>query len=39
MISKNDVLKALRKVNEPDLGKDIVSLDLVTNFTITDDEV
>ena len=39
MITKNDILKALQKVNEPDLGKDIVSLGLVSNISITGDEV
>ena len=39
MISKNDILKALQKVNEPDLAKDIVSLGLVSNISISDDEV
>ena len=39
MISKNDILKALQKVNEPDLAKDIVSLGLVSNISISDEEI
>ena len=33
------VLEALKKVNEPDLGKDIVTLGLVSNIEISGDNV
>jgi ATP-binding protein involved in chromosome partitioning len=35
----DSVLEALKKVNEPDLGKDIVSLGLVSNIQISDNSV
>ena len=38
-MTNDDVLKALRNVEEPDLGKDIVSLDMVKDITIRDNHV
>ena len=35
----DSVLEALKKVNEPDLGKDIVSLGLVSNIEITENSI
>ena len=35
----DSVLEALKKVNEPDLGKDIVSLGLVSNIEISGNNV
>ena len=39
MVTKERVLEALRAVIEPDLKRDIVSLDMVRNLTIRDGEV
>ena len=38
-LKKEDVLKALSKVMEPDMGKDIVSLSLVSDLTIEDNNI
>ena len=39
MVTKERVLEALRAVIEPDLKRDIVSLDMVRNLTVRDGEV
>src|SRR5690242_2004845 len=39
MIKDNDVLKALSNVQEPDLKKDIVTLNMVTDISITENVV
>jgi len=38
-MTNDDVLKALRNVQEPDLGKDIVSLNMVKDIAIRDNHV
>ena len=38
-MTEKDILKALENVQEPDLGKDLVSLNMVKNIQITGDEV
>lgn len=38
-MTDRDILKALENVQEPDLGKDLVTLDMVKNIQITGDEV
>jgi ATP-binding protein involved in chromosome partitioning len=38
-MTSDDVLKALRNVQEPDLGKDIVTLNMVRDVLISDDDV
>lgn len=39
MMTQEDVLKALENVQEPDLGKDLVTLGMVKNIFIKDNEV
>jgi len=39
MPTREDVLQALRKVEDPDRGKDIVRLDMVKNLSIEDGQV
>lgn len=39
MMNENDILKALSNVKEPDLGKDIVTLNMVKDIYIADDSV
>lgn len=39
MITQDEVMKALKKVMDPDLGKDIVSLNFVRDIRIADGEV
>ncbi len=39
MMTENDILKALSNVNEPDLGKDIVTLNMVKDISISDNVV
>ena len=34
MMSENDILKALSTVREPDLGKDIVTLNMVKDISV-----
>jgi ATP-binding protein involved in chromosome partitioning len=36
MMNENDILKALSKVQEPDLGKDIVTLNMVKDISVKD---
>jgi ATP-binding protein involved in chromosome partitioning len=38
-MTENDILKALSKVNEPDLGKDIVTLNMVKDLSVKDNVV
>jgi ATP-binding protein involved in chromosome partitioning len=38
-ISKEKILEALASVQEPDLKKDLVELDLVSNIVITDKKI
>ncbi|MEO8568352.1 MAG: Mrp/NBP35 family ATP-binding protein, partial [Ginsengibacter sp.] len=38
-MTEKDILKALENVQEPDLGKDLVTLNMVKNIQITGDEV
>src|SRR3954453_2379782 len=38
-MNENDILKALRNVQEPDLGKDIVTLSMVKDIKIDSDNV
>ena len=38
-MTKNDILQALRNVQEPDLGKDLVTLDMVKDIAINGNEV
>ena len=38
-ISADVVLEALKKVNEPDLGKDIVTLGLVSDINIIETKI
>src|SRR5574342_42606 len=38
-ISKEAVLKALSKVQEPDLGQDLITLNMVRNLEISGDSV
>lgn len=39
MMTENDIRKALKNVQEPDLGKDIVTLNMVKDITIKDNVV
>jgi ATP-binding protein involved in chromosome partitioning len=39
MMNENDILKALSTVQEPDLGKDIVTLNMVKDLSINDNVV
>src|SRR5258706_6317557 len=39
MMNENDILKALMTVQEPDLGKDIVTLNMVKDIIITDKNI
>lgn len=39
MITKNDVVEALKKVNDPELHMDIWTLELVYNIDVNDDNV
>src|SRR5687768_6584134 len=38
-MTKEDILKALSNVQEPDLGKDLVTLNMVKDITINDKNV
>ncbi|CAN5440781.1 Mrp/NBP35 family ATP-binding protein [soil metagenome] len=39
MLTETSVMDALRSVQEPELGRDIVSLDMVKDLSISDDDV
>ena len=38
-MTKEDILKALSNVQEPDLGKDLVTLNMVKDIEINDNKV
>ena len=39
MTTKNEVLKALSKVNDPEIGKDLVTLGMISDIEIKNGEV
>ena len=39
MINKEDILSALREIEDPDLHKDIVTLGFIQNLDVTGDRV